>query len=157
MTTYRSRNADKQDLDAVTQWGLVIEGFQLTNKKLHSAIAAAFTLDPAEAETMLRLGRSPKCRMPMAALAREAAFSSGGFTKIADRLAKRDLVQRTPCVDDRRVTYLELSAQGREVAEELRCLVADIVRSTYIDVLGAERAAMVAEAMAELREAHRDS
>jgi DNA-binding MarR family transcriptional regulator len=143
-----------RDLDAVTQWGLVIEGFQVTNKKLHRAVADAFSLDPAEAETLLRLTRSPDRRMPMAALAREAAFSTGGFTKIADRLAKRGLVGRAPCADDRRVVYLELTGAGAKLADELQGLVAGIVQSTYIDVLGADRAAMVAEAMADLREAN---
>jgi DNA-binding MarR family transcriptional regulator len=141
-------------VDAVTQWGLVIEGFQVTNRKLHRAVADAFSLDPSEAETLLRLTRSPDRRMPMAALAREAAFSTGGFTKIADRLAKRGLVERAPCADDRRVVYLELSGAGAALADELQGLVADIVHKTYIDVLGAERAAMVAEAMAVLREAN---
>ncbi|MBB6406417.1 MarR family winged helix-turn-helix transcriptional regulator [Arthrobacter sp. AZCC_0090] len=143
-----------RSLDPVTQWGLVIEGFQITTRKLHRAVAAAFSLDPAEAETLLRLTRSPERRMSMAALAREAAFSTGGFTKIADRLAKRDLVVRTPCADDRRVVYLELTAAGVRLADELQNLVADIVRKTYIDVLGADRATTVAEAMAELREAN---
>jgi DNA-binding MarR family transcriptional regulator len=91
----------------------------------------------------------------MATLAREAAFSSGGFTKIADRLAKRDLVQRTPCVDDRRVTYLELTPAGRAVSNDLLCLVSDIVRSTYLEILGPERAHLVSEAMIELRDANR--
>lgn len=141
-------------LDPVTQWGLVIEGFQITNKKLHRAVADALSLDPAEAETLLRLTRSPERRMPMAALAREAAFSTGGFTKIADRLAKRDLAVRNPCADDRRVVYLELTAAGAKLADELQDLVAGIVRKTYIDVLGADRAKMVAEAMAELRDAN---
>ena len=141
-------------MDAVTQWGLVIEGFQVTNKKLHRAVADAFSLDPAEAETLLRLTRSPDNRMPMAALAREAAFSTGGFTKIADRLARRSLVERTPCADDRRVVYLKLTGAGAELADELQGLVAGIVHKTYIDVLGADRAAMVAEAMADLREAN---
>lgn len=143
-----------RSLDPVTQWGLVIEGFQITNRKLHRAVAAAFSLDPAEAETLLRLTRSPERRMSMAALAREAAFSTGGFTKIADRLAKRDLVVRTPCAGDRRVVYLELTAAGVRLADELQNLVADMVRKTYIDVLGADRATAVAEAMAELREAN---
>ncbi len=141
-------------LDPVTQWGLVIEGFQVTNRKLHRAVTDAFSLDPAEAETLLRLARSPDNRMPMAALAREAAFSTGGFTKIADRLAKRSLVERNPCADDRRVVYLKLTGPGAELADELQGLVAGIVRKTYIEVLGADRAEMVAEAMAELREAN---
>ena len=143
-----------RSLDAVTQWGLVIEGFQVTNKKLHRAVADAFSLDPAETETLLRLMRSPDRRMAMAALAREAAFSTGGFTKIADRLATRGLVERAPCADDRRVVYLELTGAGAKLADELQGLVAGIVHKTYINVLGVDRAAMVAEAMADLREAN---
>ena len=126
-----------QGHDPVTQWGLVIEGFQITNRKLHRAVAEAFSLDPAETETVLRLGRSSHNRMTMAALAREAAFSTGGFTKIADRLAKRGLVERGP---------------GAALADELQLFVSSVVRENYIDVLGADRAATVAEAMAALRE-----
>lgn len=142
------------DLDVISQWGLVIEGFQHTNKKVHAEVSAAFALEPAEAETLLRLVRTPGARMPMAKLAREVAFSNGGFTKIADRLAKRSLVQRTPCAEDRRVVYLELSAQGAETADELACFVAGLVHANFVDVLGEDRARMVAEAMAELRGAN---
>jgi DNA-binding MarR family transcriptional regulator len=143
------------DEEVVAEWGHVIHGFALTNKKLHQAIAAAFSLDEPETETMLRLGANPLHRVPMTVLAREAAVSSGGFTKVADRLARRELVKRSPCEDDRRITYLELTTEGEELAEELRCLVADVVRSIYVDVLGAERAAVVAGAMHDLRKAHR--
>lgn len=68
--------------------------------------------------------------MPMAALAKETAFSTGGFTKIADRLAKRDLVERRPCADDRRVVYLMLPGAGAEQAHKLQTRVAGIVRET---------------------------
>ena len=146
----------RHDLDPVSQWGLVIEGFHVTNAKLHKTIADAFSLDAAESETLLRLTRSPENRMPMAALARETAFSTGGFTKIADRLAKRGLVERNPCVDDRRVVFLTLTDSGSELADKLQLFVAGIVHEIYIDVLGADTAAMVAKALAELRDANDD-
>ncbi|MDP9998360.1 MULTISPECIES: MarR family winged helix-turn-helix transcriptional regulator [Pseudarthrobacter] len=142
------------DLDVISQWGLVIEGFQHTNKKVHAEVSSAFSLEPAEAETLLRLVRTPGARMPMAKLAREVAFSNGGFTKIADRLAKRSLVQRSPCAEDRRVVYLELSTEGTATANELACFVAGLVYANFVDILGAERAQLVAEAMAELRDAN---
>jgi DNA-binding MarR family transcriptional regulator len=142
------------DLDVISQWGLVIEGFQSTNKKVHAEIASAFALDPAEAEALLRLVRTPGERMPMAKLAREVAFSSGGFTKIADRLAGRSLVQRSPCVEDRRVVYLELTAHGKETANELARFAAGHVRTAFVEILGEERARLVAEAMSDLRDAN---
>jgi DNA-binding MarR family transcriptional regulator len=143
-----------RDLDPVSQWGLVIEGFHITNTKLHKAIVEAFSLDAAESETLLRLTRSPDSKMPMAALARETAFSTGGFTKIADRLARRGLVERKPCADDRRVVFLTLTGSGSELADRLQLFVAGIVQEIYIDVLGANKATMVAEALAELRDAN---
>jgi DNA-binding MarR family transcriptional regulator len=90
----------------------------------------------------------------MAKLAREVEFSNGGFTKIADRLAKRSLVQRSPCAEDRRVVYLELTVEGTETANALACFVAGLVHANFVAILGAERAQLVAEAMAELREAN---
>lgn len=154
MPTDQNHTPTSGDLDVISQWGLVIEGFQSTNKKVHAEVVSAFSLEPAEAETLLRLVRTPGERMPMAKLARDVAFSSGGFTKIADRLARRSLVQRSPCAEDRRVVYLELSAQGRETANELACFAAGLVRSTFVDILGAERARLVAEAMSDLRDAN---
>jgi DNA-binding MarR family transcriptional regulator len=137
-------------LDSVTLWGHVIEGFQSVNQNLHHRIAEAFSLSPAESEALLRLGRSPGHRMPMAKLANQLAFSTAGLTKIADRLTQRGLVQRSPCLEDRRVTYLELSGQGRTTARRLRHLVTEVTTTTFVDSLGPERATQVAAAMAEL-------
>lgn len=143
------------DDDAAVQlWGRVIRGFEATNARVQAAIKAAFSLNPAEAQTMLQLGAGPERRAPMNTLARAASFTSGGFTKIADKLASRGLVVRTACAEDRRVTYLELTPAGVELAAELRCLVADINRSQFVDVLGPERAGLVADAMLELYEAN---
>ncbi|WP_052160901.1 MarR family winged helix-turn-helix transcriptional regulator [Kocuria marina] len=139
-----------QAVDPVTLWGQVIEGFQVTNKNLHRTIARAYDLDAAEAEALLRLIRSPQRRMSMAELARQVAFSTGGFTKVADRLTKRGLVQRAPCPEDRRVVYLELTAEGRTTAGKVRDLVAETMTATFVDVLGPERAVVVAQAMADL-------
>lgn len=144
------------DDTAVDLWGRVIRGFEATNVRLHSAVKAAFSLNPAEAQTMLQLGATRERRAPMNTLARAASFTSGGFTKIADKLTARGLAVRTACAEDRRVTYLELTPSGVELAAELRCLVADINRTQFVDVLGPERAALLADAMAELYRANGD-
>jgi DNA-binding MarR family transcriptional regulator len=143
--------------DAVSLWGHVIEGFQATNQHLHRTIAQEYSLSAAEAEALLRLSRTPGQRLPMAELAGQVAFSAGGFTKVADRLARRDLVQRTPCAEDRRVVFLELTVEGEATAGRLRGRVTEIVQDAYVDVLGTKRAVMVATAMAELAEARREA
>ncbi|MCM3687099.1 MarR family winged helix-turn-helix transcriptional regulator [Kocuria rosea] len=150
-----SSTAILQDEDPVTLWGHVIEGFQCTHKNLHHRVTATFSLDPAEAEALLRLSSSSEQRMPMAELARQVAFSTGGATKVADRLVKRHLARRVPCATDRRVVYLELTTEGQATSRALRELVGNVVSATFVDVLGPEKAALVADAMAHLAVANR--
>ncbi|WP_026453834.1 MarR family winged helix-turn-helix transcriptional regulator [Saccharomonospora iraqiensis] len=145
MTTRRA------DDELVTWWGLVIEGYLATQERLMGEIAERFGLSPAEFDVLLRLVRSPEHRMPMTRLAREAALSSGGFTKVADRLTAAGLVRRAPSEQDRRVTYACLTDHGVEVADRAREACADILRRTVLDPLGHDRAESLAEAMRTLR------
>ena len=92
------------ETDPVSLWGHVIEGFQATNRHLHRTVERELGLSPAEAEAVLRLGRSPGHRLPLTELAGQVAFSTGGVSKVADRLTRRSLTLRLPSETDRRVT-----------------------------------------------------
>ncbi|MGD8201058.1 MarR family winged helix-turn-helix transcriptional regulator [Ornithinimicrobium sp. W1679] len=133
-------------------WGHVIEGFQRTNRHLHRTVEQELSLTPAESEALLRLGRSPDQRLPMAELAGQVAFSTGGVSKVADRLVRRSLALRVPSAEDRRVIYLTLTPEGAQLAATLQERVREVVQETFVDVLGPSRATAVAEAMAVLAE-----
>jgi DNA-binding MarR family transcriptional regulator len=140
----------------VELWGRVINGFEVTNQRIHRAIQERFSLAPAEAQVLLNLHRQPDQRAPMVKLARAASFTTGGFTKLADKLAKRGLVTRVACVEDRRVTFLEYTKEGRRLADELSRMVGQVNHEAFIDVLGEERSRLVADAMTELFRANAD-
>lgn len=142
------------DDEIVTWWGLVIEGYHTTQNRLMGEIAERFDLAPASFDILLRLVRTPGYRMPMTKLAREAALSSGGFTKVADRLAKADLIRREPCESDRRVTYAVLTEHGLDVAKRSKKACAEILRESVLKPLGQESSAALAEAMRTLRAAN---
>lgn len=148
MTT-RSDTLAGED-DAVELWGRVLNGYEVTNRRIHQAIQEHFSLTPAEAQALLNLRRQPDQRATMVQLARAASFTTGGFTKLADKLTKRGLVGRVACVDDRRVTFLEFTFEGRRLADELSRLVSQVNHEVFIDVLGEERARFLAEAMTDL-------
>lgn len=145
--------AQEISTDPVSLWGHVIEGFQRTNRHLHRTVEQEFSLNAAETEALLRLGRSAEGRLPMTELAGQVAFSTGGVSKVADRLARRSLARRVPSRTDRRVTYLTLTPEGAAVAAALQERVADIVQRTVVDVLGPGEAVRVARAMAALADA----
>ncbi|WP_199748717.1 MarR family winged helix-turn-helix transcriptional regulator [Amycolatopsis sp. WAC 01376] len=148
MTVVKSE--EPNDDEVVTWWGLVIEGYLATQNKLMGEIAERFGLAPASFDILLRLVRSPEHRMPMTRLAVEAALSSGGFTKVADRLVAADLICRVPSPDDRRVTFAVLTDHGLDVAEKAREACAEILRRIVLTPLG-DDAHDLAEAMRTLR------
>lgn len=142
------------DDELVTWWGLVIEGYAATQEKLMSQIAHEFDLAPASFDILVRLVRSPDYRKPMTQLASEAALSSGGFTKVADRLETAGLIRRERSSSDRRVTYAVLTDHGLDVANQSRRLCADILRRIVLEPLGPTRSEALAQAMRTLREAN---
>jgi DNA-binding MarR family transcriptional regulator len=139
------------DDEIVTWWGLVIEGYVATQDKLMGEIAERFGITAAQFDILLRLVRTPGYQLPMTRLANEAALSSGGFTKVADRLVAAGLIVRRPSPHDRRVTYACLSEHGRGVAEKARRVCAEILRRRVLDPLGPEASKALAEAMRTLR------
>jgi len=145
---------DTDDDEIVTWWGLVIEGYHVTQNRLMAEIADRFGLAPGAFDILLRLVRSPEHRMPMTRLAKEAALSSGGFTKVADRLVAADLITRQPCDTDRRVTYAVLTDHGLDIAERAREACAEILRRRVLAPLGTDRSEALAEAMRTLRAAN---
>lgn len=142
------------DSTAVELWGRVIHGFVATNRGLHAQLKAQFDLNEAEVETLLSLFRCPDHRSRHNLLAKGAGFSTGGFTKIADKLTARGLTERTACAEDRRVTYLALTSEGVTLASELTAVAAQLNRERFINILGLDRAQLVADAMTELYRAH---
>ncbi|GAA4615387.1 MarR family winged helix-turn-helix transcriptional regulator [Saccharopolyspora hordei] len=142
------------DDEIITWWGLVIEGYHATQARLVAAVADEYDLAPASFDILLRLVRSPEHRMPMTKLAHEAALSSGGFTKVADRMAKAGLIRREPCETDRRVTYAVLTDHGLDIARRSRKTAAEVLRKHVLEPLGEADSAALAAAMRTLREAN---
>lgn len=138
----------------VELWGRVIHGFDMTNRRIHAPLREEFDLSEAEAQVLLYLYRQPECSAPMAALARAAAFSSGGFTKLADKMIRRGLVCRTAAEGDRRVTLLEFTDAGRELAGRITERTAELTRDHVVAVLGQERAGELARVMTTLYRAN---
>lgn len=149
-----SSGTSETDDEIVTWWGLVIEGYQATQERLLAEIADRLDLAPGPFDILLRLLRSPDHRLPMTRLAKEAALSSGGFTKVADRMTQAGLIRREPSETDRRVTHAVLTGQGLKTAEQARKITAEVLRERVLGPLGERGATGLAEAMRTLRTAN---
>lgn len=57
--------------------------------------------------------------LPIGEIGDRVLLTSASMTYVVDNLEERDLIQRRPCPEDRRVIYAELTEQGRERIEEV--------------------------------------
>jgi DNA-binding MarR family transcriptional regulator len=103
--------------DRITLWGLLLEVHAGIGRQLRRELRAEIDLPDAWFEVLLRVGRTPGQAVRMTDLANMVLFSSGGFTKLADRMEQAGLIRREPCPEDRRATFAVLTPKGRQVLD----------------------------------------
>jgi DNA-binding MarR family transcriptional regulator len=106
-------------------------------------------------EVLLRLARTPGERMTMTRLAEAVSFSSGGFSRVADRLEAAGLVTREPCPDNRRSTWAVLTDTGRATLHQALEVHAAGLQRQVFDHLDEAEAAELARLLRTLRDAQR--
>ncbi len=77
-------------------WGDAVVGFEHASGTLFAEVEARMGLSRSSFELLQRLLRAPEQRAPITQLARTLIFSSGGMTKLADRLVEAGLVGSRP-------------------------------------------------------------
>lgn len=142
------------DRELVTWWGLVVEAYGRTSPLLQVGPVDGVDLPGPWFEVLLRLLRTPGGQLTMTRLAHEVALTSGGFTKLADRMVAAGLIERQASVEDRRVSHAVLTAEGERVAENAQRLHVAALREHFLGPLGEERAGQLAALMRVLRDAN---
>ncbi|MBR8741907.1 MarR family winged helix-turn-helix transcriptional regulator [Nocardiopsis sp. MG754419] len=160
MTTQRTDDAERvrgeggaDDDDLITAWGLVSEAMNSIGPKLLCGI----TPDGKDMagpwfEVLIRLQRTPGHRLPMSRLAREVSLSTGGFTKLADRLEKEGYLERHNCAEDRRVVYATLTESGLAFINAARVRHVERLREHVLTPLGGDGVRQLASIARTLRD-----
>ncbi len=143
------------DDEVITMWGLVVEGYTAMNSRITAHLDEIFAMPGSWFEVMLRLHRTPEHRLPMTQLASEVSFSSGGFTKLADRMESALLLERCACPNDRRVTWIALTDRGTSMIVDAMAQHAEWLRTNVVAHLGLDNTRALSEAMRSLRDRSR--
>lgn len=56
---------------------------------------------------------------PIQKIGEKVLLASSSITYVVDKLEKKDLLQRKPCPEDRRVTFAVITNQGQELMNEI--------------------------------------
>ena len=136
------------DLDAF--WHSVTIGMARVQRRVDALVAESGV--PVQWFAVLHLlVQAEGHRLPMSVLARDLAMTSGGFTKLADRMAREGLIDRRGSSLDGRVVHATLTADGLAIAEQGAVRYREALREC-LGALPADRLAATAATMDTLAE-----
>ena len=132
--------------EKVVLFGLLLETNARLRKDLGTALEASCQLPLAWFEVLLQLRQSEDGRLRMSQMADAIVHSTGGTTRLVDRLEGADLVRREHCPSDRRSVFVGITDAGNAKLDE-----AFGVHLDYLDThLGARLSSAEREVLATL-------
>lgn len=112
MTPSPTASSDVLADERITAYGLLVEADRRLQRVFEQSLREHHGMTVVTFEALLRLGRSDG-HLSMSELADQMVLSSGGVTRLIDRLERDGLVERVQCPEDRRVQWAELTVEGR--------------------------------------------
>ena len=68
-------------------------------------------------DVLIHVGGAPEHRLTMSRLSSDVALTTGGVTRLVDRMVEAGLVARENCPNDRRSIYVVLTPEGQAVLQ----------------------------------------
>ena len=119
---------DVSDEDLIRHWHDVESATARLHRQLDADLEAA-GVSPQWYPALELLLAAEGHRLPMSTLARELSMTSGGFSKLADRMAADGLIDRRGTIDDRRVVHATLTDAGYAMASTARAAFVRALRN----------------------------
>jgi DNA-binding MarR family transcriptional regulator len=98
--------------ERVVLFGLLLETNARLERQLGAALEESIGLPLAWFEVLLRVRRSDGGYLSMSELATQTVYSTGGTTRLVDRIVAQGLVERSACPNDRRAVHVRLTELG---------------------------------------------
>jgi DNA-binding MarR family transcriptional regulator len=115
----------------ITTFGRLVEVYSGLGQQLGRSLEQQFGIPHTWFEVLLRVSRAEQSQITMGALAQQIALTTGGITRLVDRMIGAGLVERVPCPTDRRVYFVALTEQGRAKLDEAAKVHAANLRQAF--------------------------
>lgn len=127
----------------------MIDSEQAASLKLFVVLSKAYKAIMEQAiKDMKRHGLTPtefmimeiiyhKGKVPLQQFADKILMTSGSITYNIDKLADKELLRRVPCQEDRRVTFAEITDQGKQLFDRIFPVHAEAIHAA-MEGLGLE-------------------
>ena len=104
--------------ERVALFGLLLETNARLSRDLASTLERSCQLPLAWFEVLLQLHHSADGRLTMSQMADAVFHSTGGTTRLVDRLEEAGFVERAHCSNDRRTVWVAITNAGRAKLDE---------------------------------------
>jgi DNA-binding MarR family transcriptional regulator len=140
-----------RDDERIRVFGLLHEAHRRLDRTFNCSLEQSVGISGPFFEVLLRVGRSPGGRLNMSELAGQLGLTSGGTTRLVDRVVAAGLVERESCPNDRRVQWVVLSPAGeRKLDDALEVHLQDL-QHELLDRLDPGEIAVLERALDKLR------
>ncbi|WP_042381270.1 MarR family winged helix-turn-helix transcriptional regulator [Streptacidiphilus melanogenes] len=131
------RGADREaaraaESDLVREMGLLVKAAGGVEQRIDAALRARCGIHHTMFEVLIELCRKPGEGLSQRALGAELVLTSGGVTRLIDRMEEVGLVRRRPSPTDRRVTVVTATARGCEVFVQAAAVHAEVVQEYLV-------------------------
>lgn len=137
--------------ERITLMGLLLETHAKLTRVLSAALEEACGIPLTWFDVLIRLGRTPGRRMTMSQLAAQVSLTTGGVTRLVDRIAEAGYVERQNCPSDRRSVYVALTAVGTDKLQEATATHLEDLERHLLEPLDADERAALASTLRKLR------
>jgi DNA-binding MarR family transcriptional regulator len=135
---------DRLNARELGAWRGFLRTHALLWRELEASLERHHGISLSAYDVLVLLDESPAGRLRMNELAEEILMSSGGFTRLADRLCREELVRRERYLSDGRGYELVLTPGGRELLERARATHRADVRRHFLAHIDADEQASLA-------------
>ena len=124
--------------------GLLAETAARVQRTLGAELESSCGLPLAWYEVLVRVIRSPEGRLTMSEVADQTVYTSGGTTRLVDRIEEAGYLARAKCPSDRRTVYVEITEAGAtKLAEATELHLAHIDEQLSVHLSKAERSTLI--------------
>jgi DNA-binding MarR family transcriptional regulator len=95
--------------------GLIVRSHRLLTDRLGRELEEEVGIPLVFFDVLINVGAAPDGMLTMSRLSSDVALTTGGVTRLVDRMVEAGLVERQACPNDRRSIHVVLTAEGRVV------------------------------------------
>lgn len=136
----------------IHSFGVALEAMGRITRTLEQTLKEEVDLSLSEFEALLRVARSGG-HMPMGELASQLTLTTGGITRLVDRLTNLGLMERVPCDHDRRIQWATITEAGTARLHDALVHHLEDLSNEYVDRMSPSELMVVTEVMDRLRAA----